>query len=317
MNYKKIISDFVIAFIFLLSINIFYSDNIYAETTLTAPENVAKGDAFIAEINSTTPTDYFIVNWNKKNIQIAPDNNLQNLHNNNFHAKILLPVLLDDKAQSKILSARSVHASKASSEHAKKTITLYDKKRPVQKLTVDKKFVSPPPNQEARIKADRKKVQQALSQKLPGRLWDIPLERPVAGSVSSSFGLKRIFNGQSRGTHKGLDLRGAEGTPIKACADGKVVLVDNLYYSGNTVYVNHGDGVFSAYLHMSKPLVQPGENIVRGQTIGLVGSTGRVTGPHLHLSIFAQGQSVDPLPLLENSRPKTNTASAGSKKAKW
>ena len=132
-----------------------------------------------------------------------------------------MPVYIDDKSTKRELSAQSIHASKASAQSARKTITIYEKKRPVQKLTVDKKFVSPPPDQQARIKEDRKKVQQALSQKLPGRLWDIPLERPVPGSVSSLFGLKRVFNGQPRGIHKGLDLRGAEGTPIKACADGK------------------------------------------------------------------------------------------------
>ncbi|MDE5880076.1 MAG: M23 family metallopeptidase, partial [Desulfovibrio sp.] len=101
-----------------------------------------------------------------------------------------------------------------------------------------------------------------------------------------------------RGMHRGLDLRGAEGSPIRACADGVVALVDNLYFSGNAVYINHGDGVFSSYLHMSKPLVKPGERVERGQVIGLVGATGRVTGPHLHLGLVVQGESVDPQPLL-------------------
>lgn len=313
MKYKLTYFNSLVFLIVILNLHICFAEEANAEITLTAPERVAKGDAFIAEINSTEPTDYFIIKWNGKVIQIPPDNNLTNLHNNNFHAKVLLPVYIDDKSTKRELSAQSIHASKASAQSARKTIAIYEKKRPVQKLTVDKKFVSPPADQQARIKEDRKKVQQALSQKLPGRLWDLPLERPVPGSVSSLFGLKRVFNGQPRGMHKGLDLRGAEGTPIKACADGKVVLVDNLYFSGNTVYVNHGDGVFSAYLHMSKPLVQPGETIVRGQTIGLVGSTGRVTGPHLHLSIFAQGQSIDPLPLLEASEPQHRSLKSNKK----
>ncbi|MBD5608329.1 MAG: M23 family metallopeptidase, partial [Desulfovibrio sp.] len=84
-------------------------------------------------------------------------------------------------------------------------------------------------------------------------------------------------------------------------ADGKVALVDNLYYSGNTVYLNHGDGVFTAYLHMSKPLVKPGDIVKKGDVVGLVGATGRVTGPHLHLSLIVQGQGVDPLPLLQEA----------------
>lgn len=284
-----------------------------AKLILNIPDKVAKGDAFVAEVSSDTPTNFFIFNWNGKDIQIQADNNFANLDSQNYHAKVLLPVPLDDKGNKKSISVRTGNHTNKNYETIKKSIALYEKKRPVQKLTVDKKFVSPPPEQAARIKRDREKVNKALSEKLPGRLWDIPLERPVPGSISSLFGLKRVFNGQPRGMHKGLDLRGAQGTPIKACADGKVVLVDNLYYSGNTVYINHGDGVFSAYLHMSKPLVQPGENVVRGQTVGLVGSTGRVTGPHLHLSIFSQGQSVDPLPLIEQAPTRTRS-SAGNKK---
>ncbi len=120
----------------------------------------------------------------------------------------------------------------------------------------------------------------------------------MPGTVSSLFGMKRVFNGQPRGMHRGLDLRGAQGTPIRACADGVVALVDDLYFSGNAVYINHGDGVFSSYLHMSKPLVTPGERVRRGQVVGLVGATGRVTGPHLHLGLMVQGESVDPQPLL-------------------
>lgn len=269
-----------------------------AEIKIFAAQKVAKGDGFVVETHTTTPTDFFIFNWNGKNIKIPAENTRDTLAAKNYHAKILLPVPLDEKSAKKSLSV--TYGNSKNKSVATKNIEIVDKKRPIQKLNVDKKFVSPPSEVMPKIREDRQKVKQALSQNLSGRLWELPLERPVKGSVSSHFGLKRIFNGQPRGEHKGLDLRGAEGTPIKACSDGKVVLVDDLYYSGQTVYISHGDGVFSAYLHLSKPLVQNGENVVRGQTIGLVGSTGRVTGPHLHLSIFSQGQSIDPLPLLES-----------------
>ena len=107
-----------------------------------------------------------------------------------------------------------------------------------------------------------------------------------------------MFNGQPRGLHRGLDLRGTEGTPIVACADGRVALTGDLYFSGNVVYINHGEGVFTAYLHMSKILVAQGQPVRKGEVIGLVGATGRVTGPHLHLSLLVQGVSVDPQPFL-------------------
>lgn len=276
---------------------IFWNNLALAEIKILAPQKVAKGDGFVVEAHTTTPTDFFMFNWNGKNIKIPAENTLDTVADKNYHAKILLPVALDEKSSQKTLSV--TYGNSKNKSVSKKVIEIVDKKRPVQKLNVDKKYVSPPSEVMAKIQDDRQKVNRALSQNLSGRLWQLPLERPVKGSVSSQFGLKRVFNGQPRGEHKGLDLRGAEGTPVKACSDGKVVLVDDLYYSGKTVYINHGDGVFSAYLHLSKPLVQNGENVVRGQTIGLVGSTGRVTGPHLHLSVFSQGQSIDPLPLLE------------------
>lgn len=214
---------------------------------------------------------------------------------------ILLPVPLDEKADSLELSVAAEATGKklkSAAAVARTRLALYDKDRPVQKLTVDKKYVNPPASQQARIKKDREKVRQALARPLPERCWSVPFARPVPGGVSSLFGMKRVFNGQPRSVHRGLDLRGAQGTPIQVCADGQVALVDNLYFSGNVVYINHGEGVFSAYLHMSETRVRPGERVRKGQVIGLVGATGRVTGPHLHLSLIVQGQSVDPQPFL-------------------
>ena len=107
-----------------------------------------------------------------------------------------------------------------------------------------------------------------------------------------------MFNGELRSYHRGVDLRGAEGTPIKAMADGKVVIAQNMYFAGNTVYLDHGQGVISSYAHMSRLDVKPGEMVKAGQQIGLVGATGRVTGPHLHLGLNILGVAVDPLSLV-------------------
>ncbi len=269
-----------------------------AEISLHVPDRVARGDAYLASAYSPEPVEDFIFFWRGRaypvKAQKTPAEGKQG-----YMAEILLPVPLDEHAKKLRLGAG---AGKGSPETVHADISLFDKKRPVQKLTVDKKYVNPPASEQERIKRDREKVRRALEQKLDEKMWTLPLNRPVPGGTSSLFGMKRVFNGQPRSVHKGLDLRGASGTPIYACADGQVALVDNLYFSGNTVYINHGDGVFTAYLHMSEPKVKTGQMIKKGDLVGLVGATGRVTGPHLHLSLLVQGQPVDPEPLLSERK---------------
>lgn len=271
------------------------------DAIVTAPDQVGTGDAFMAEAKVTAGTQKVFFFWRGKTYSSLTED-----WDGATTAYIILPVPLEEKAsQLELAIALPDQNGKPGKRLARKKISVFAKKRPEQKLSVQKKYVDPPAAVQERIRNDREKQRKALSSTLPGtmphRLWSMPFLRPVGGDVSSLFGLKRVFNGQPRGLHKGLDLRGAEGTPIHACADGLAVLVDDLYYSGNCVYLNHGGGVFTAYLHMSRINVKQGEVVKRGQIIGLVGSTGRVTGPHLHLTMFAQGTSVDIQPWLENS----------------
>ncbi|MGE9985155.1 M23 family metallopeptidase [Desulfovibrio sp. SGI.169] len=274
-----------------------------AGVRLEAPARAARGDAFFALAVSDQPAECFVFLWRGKafaaRAELADEAGGQN--SALWRAAILLPVPLDEKAGSLELGVAAAAFDGKADKVAPQALTrleVYDKARPVQKLTVDKKYVNPPASQQERIRKDREKVRQALARPLPERCWTLPLARPVPGGVSSLFGMKRVFNGQPRGVHRGLDLRGASGAPVQACADGQAALVDNLYFSGNVVYINHGEGVFSAYLHLSEARVEPGERVRRGQVIGLVGATGRVTGPHLHLSLIVQGHAVDPQPLL-------------------
>lgn len=259
-----------------------------AAPLLDAPDRVARGDAFLVLASSAQPVQRFVFSWGGKDYSADAYQ-----EGEQWQAVILLGMPLEEKQAARTVTVRG------GTETASARIAVFDRKRPVQKLTVDRKYVSPPSDVMARIKEDRRKVSRALAIYSSRRSWTVPFVRPVEGGISSQYGLRRVFNGQPRGFHKGLDLRSPEGTPIRACADGVVTLADNLYFSGNAVYLDHGLGVATAYLHMSKILVRPGESVRRGQVIGLVGATGRVTGPHLHLSLFAQGQSVDILPLLE------------------
>jgi murein DD-endopeptidase MepM/ murein hydrolase activator NlpD len=133
--------------------------------------------------------------------------------------------------------------------------------------------------------------------------WSAPFERPRSSDVSSGFGTGRTFNGQVTSRHLGVDFRGAVGEPVRAANRGVVALVDTFFLGGRVVYLDHGDGVTTGYLHLSRVLVAPGDTVARGQTIGLVGATGRVTGPHLHWNARYGALTVNPLDLLDLYSP--------------
>ncbi len=135
------------------------------------------------------------------------------------------------------------------------------------------------------------------------KLWKGAFVRPLEGKLSSTFGLDRIINGQRRSPHTGVDLESEAGTPVWASNSGMVVLVDDLFFSGKSVILDHGWGLYSMYFHLSEGLVKEGDRVGRGDVLGRVGSTGRSTGPHLHWAIRMNQVRVDPLSLLKLSEP--------------
>ncbi|MDL2266540.1 M23 family metallopeptidase [Desulfovibrio sp. OttesenSCG-928-G15] len=179
------------------------------------------------------------------------------------------------------------------SEQFKANIPVVLRDYPVQRLRVNPKFVTPPPELAEKIKQDRAEIRSTVTKVTPEQYWSLPLLRPVPGRVNSVFGVRRVFNGVPKSAHRGVDFRGAAGTPIQTVESGVVALVSNHYYGGNTVIVDHGLGVFSVYLHMSSFNTQKGQRVKRGDIIGYIGSTGRSTGPHLHYSFYVMGESVN------------------------
>lgn len=133
-------------------------------------------------------------------------------------------------------------------------------------------------------------------------MWTASFLKPRTSVITSEFGSGRSFNGKVTSRHLGVDFRGAVGEPVRAANRGVVVLVDNFFLAGNVVYINHGGGVVTSYFHLSRPLVAVGDTVKRGQVIGLVGNTGRVTGPHLHWAARYGALTVNPLDLLSLSR---------------
>jgi murein DD-endopeptidase MepM/ murein hydrolase activator NlpD len=168
----------------------------------------------------------------------------------------------------------------------------------VTHLTVEPRFLTPPASMKKRIKADQAAIDAAYAQPFGPPRFDRPFAWPLQAELSSRYGDQRTYNGQTSGVHYGLDLAAARGTPIEAAQAGVVVLVRDCYYSGNTVVVSHGAGLFTSYLHQARTLVKVGELVAQGQRLGLVGSTGRSTGPHLHWGVKVDGLWVDPQAML-------------------
>ena len=183
----------------------------------------------------------------------------------------------------------------------RRTLAIASYPYPTESLTgVAEKYVSPPAAESARIEREQRETAAVFARATP-RQFDLPLGAPLAVLPEGGrFGSRRIFNGEARSPHGGTDFKAAPGTVVFAPADGVVALAAGQYFAGNAVYLDHGDGLISMSFHLSALLVKNGERVKRGQPIGKVGATGRVTGPHLHFGARWRGAKVDPQLLLAN-----------------
>lgn len=180
-------------------------------------------------------------------------------------------------------------------------VTVAPKEFPEERLTVSSAYVEPPADVQRRLARERAELAAIYELRSDDLTVGEPFLRPVPGVPTSKFGTRRFFNDQPRSPHPGLDLRAATGTPVVASGAGRVVLAQDLYYSGNTVIVDHGGGLFTLYAHLSEIGVEAGATVARGETVGLSGATGRVTGPHLHWGAKIGDRPFDPRSLLEPS----------------
>ena len=179
------------------------------------------------------------------------------------------------------------------------TLDVEPKQFATRELTVNPNFVNPPAEVIDRIQREAARLNAIFPVASPERLWNGGFLRPVPGEATSAFGRRSVFNGQPRSPHSGADFRAAEGTPILAPNHGVVVLAADTYFSGNVVILDHGWGLYSYFAHLSAIDVAEGESVNQGETVGKVGATGRVTGPHLHWTVRLNNARVDPVALLQ------------------
>ena len=247
--------------------------------TLPHPEPVPGGVAVVPLPNNgaETPRAYF----NGQRVMVLKDDR-------QWLAVVGIPL---DAAPGTL----SLQVQTADQKQTTQDFVIRDKQYATQRLTIkDQRKVEP-------TAADLKRIEQeSRVMKASFEAWreqaDAPLQfdLPAQGPLSSPFGLRRIFNGQPRAPHSGLDIAAAAGSPIRAPAPGRVAAVGNYFFNGNTVLIDHGQGLVTMYCHMKKIAVKKGQQLARGELIGYVGQTGRATGPHVHWSVSLNNARVDP-----------------------
>jgi murein DD-endopeptidase MepM/ murein hydrolase activator NlpD len=192
-----------------------------------------------------------------------------------------------------------------------------DKPYKTQHITLkDKRKVNPEPRDLERIIREQKRIAADLEHWSDDTAVTLDLVKPVEGPFSSPFGLRRFFNDQPRKPHSGLDIAAKEGTSIKAPAPGTVIDTGEFFFNGNTVFIDHGQGLITMYCHMSRIDVKPGQHVTTGEIIGAVGKTGRVTGPHLHWGVSLNDARVDPLLFMVDDSGAESTAESSDATAK-
>ncbi len=262
---------------------------------LAHPKQAGMGQPFLVRLTSARAFDRLSVHWMER--EFVPSVSQRN----GRHVAIIMlgTDVLTIKPGRQTLLVRAWTQGKETVWQ--RAVIIVSRTYPRQELNLPSKMVTPPTAELERIKAERTRTRKAKSTWSAQRLWQLPFHRPVGGKTTSIYGLQRVLNSKPKNPHRGLDFRAPTGTAVEAVAQGRVILAEPHYYAGNSMYIDHGNGVISLYFHLSRFNVFQGDIVKRGQIIGRSGRTGRATGPHLHLSISVQGQLVDPAPLFEET----------------
>jgi murein DD-endopeptidase MepM/ murein hydrolase activator NlpD len=260
-----------------------------ALTVAVTARAVQPGEVVRFDITSTRPTTGLTVRAFNRNIAVA--------RLGGDHWRALVGIDLDVVADEYPVMIEATLDGGSWVGHVV-TLAVEAKDFPTRELRVAPRFVNPPPSQLQRIDRERRRLGELFRAIGPEAGWGGSFVRPIEVSVISGFGVRSVYNGEPRAPHGGADFASPTGTPVLAPGGGRVVLAESLYFTGETVMIDHGLGLVSLLAHLSRIDVAVGTDVVTGAVIGLVGATGRVTGPHLHWTVRLQGARVDPLSVI-------------------
>jgi murein DD-endopeptidase MepM/ murein hydrolase activator NlpD len=266
-----------------------------AELRLSAPES-SQGSLLLVEMRSAKPLKEISGEWTGKDV---PFWRAEAGAKSRFSVyRALLGVDLE-QAAGKYNFAVTADAQSGEKMGCSVAVTVKAGHFATESLQVEQQFVEPNPEQLQRAQEEQKKLREIFSRVTPERLWQGNFRIPLDGvTTGKNFGRRRILNGQPGSTHGGVDFPAATGTPVHAAQRGQVVLAEELYFSGNTVLVDHGLGIYTLYGHLSEISVKVGDEVEPGALLGKVGATGRVTGPHLHWGLTVNKARVNPLQIV-------------------
>jgi murein DD-endopeptidase MepM/ murein hydrolase activator NlpD len=268
---------------------------------LSAPVS-SQGSLLLLEVRSRKPLTALSAEWNSKNVpfwQVSSERSDAAKVPAVERHQALLGVDLEKPPGTYPVLIR-VQTASDKPESCTLQIPVRAGRFATERLQVGKEFVEPSPEQIKRATEERDKLRAIFDQVTPEKLWDGDFRVPLDGvTTGGNFGKRRILNGQPGSPHSGVDFPSPAGTPIHAAQSGRVALAEELFFSGNTVVVDHGLGIYTFYGHLSEIDVKVGDALESGQVLGKVGATGRVTGPHLHWGLTVERARVNALQLVK------------------
>jgi murein DD-endopeptidase MepM/ murein hydrolase activator NlpD len=266
-------------------------------TVRTSPLRVSQGGLTLIDVRSQDALAGVKGDWNGREVgfweQSAP------AAGETDHWRALLGVDLDNPTGMHRLTVFTMKAGKDAVACAAR-ILVHEGRYPTEQLKVDNQFVQPNEEQAARAKEEQGRLREVYDTVTPEKLWTGRFRLPLDGvKTGGNFGRRRVLNGKAGSPHSGVDFPAVTGTPVHAAQAGRVVIAEPMFFSGNTVVVDHGLGIYTFYCHLSEIAVIAGDKVEAGSLLGKVGATGRVTGPHLHWALSVNHARVNAMQILD------------------